>query len=135
MSYITHFTARVITGSGRGKRIGSPTINMDLQDIPADVKEGIYACWVKMEKQWEKAAMHYGPRPVFKDIPSCEVHLLDATVSHAPETIDIAGLSYIRAVADFPSTEALMEQIADDINQSHAMLDADGPPTDKTADS
>lgn len=124
----TPFIARVITGSGRGKTLGTPTLNVDLADVPTDMKEGIYACWAKLPGGWMKGALHYGPRPVFKDTPSCEVYLLDIHIEEAPHSMTIAPVGYIRPVEDFPSPEALMERIAEDVTSAHAMLDKHGPP-------
>jgi riboflavin kinase / FMN adenylyltransferase len=119
---LQRFLAKVIQGSGRGKRIGSPTINMDLNDVPADMEEGIYACWANIDGTWQAGALHYGPRPVFKDISSCEVYLLDTTVNDVPSTIEIALVAYLRPVLDFPSVEALTRQITEDVTQTRAML-------------
>lgn len=124
----TPFTARVITGAGRGKTLGTPTINVDLTNVPSSMKEGIYACWAKLPGGWMKGALHYGPRPVFKDTPSCEVYLLDIAIEEAPTTIKIAPVGYLREVMDFPTPEALMAQIGDDVMRARAMLDEHGPP-------
>jgi riboflavin kinase / FMN adenylyltransferase len=116
------FTARVVLGAGRGKGLGTPTMNLDLAAVPQDLQEGIYACYATVEGKRELAAMHYGPRPVFKDTTSCEVHLLDRIVVHAPETLTVQVIAYLREVRDFPSTDALMAQIHRDIQDARAIL-------------
>lgn len=118
------FVARPVTGRGRGRVIGAPTINLDLADVPSQLREGIYACMVTLDGEAMQAAMHYGPRPVFKDTVACEVHLLNRTVDAVPGTITVAVAAYLREVRDFPSTEALMTQIADDVSRARAILDA-----------
>lgn len=122
------FSATVISGSGRGRTLGTPTINVDLQDVPTDVQEGIYAGFAKINDVWQKAAIHYGPRPVFKDTPSFEVHVLGNPPESAPDILEICLVGRLRDVLNFPSTEALMEQIGRDMEESHAMLDRHGPP-------
>jgi len=124
------FSARVISGSGRGKTIGTPTINVDLSNVPASMKEGIYACWAKLPGGWMRGALHYGPRPVFKDTVSCEVYLLDIALEEAPTSIEIAPVAYLREVMDFPTPEGLMAQIEDDVTRARAMLDKHGHPLD-----
>lgn len=131
----TRFSAHVITGSGRGKMIGTPTINIDLNDVPADIDEGIYAGWAKIDKEWHIAAIHYGPRPVFHDTTSFEVCLLDTAVEDPPKTIDIILIEWLRDVLDFPSTDDLRTQIAADIDQTRAILSTHGSPDAETADS
>lgn len=123
------FNARTRTGAGRGKEIGAPTINMRLEDVPADMQEGIYACWAHVDGRWIAGALHYGPRPVFKDTLSCEVHLLDVTVESLPERIDVQTVGYIRPVMDFPSPVELVARIQDDVAQTRAMLAKHGPPS------
>lgn len=122
------FSAHVISGSGRGKVIGTPTINLDLSDIPADLGEGIYACFAKISGEWLQAAVHYGPRPVFKDSKTFEVYLLDTTDPDVSDELEVAVIGRLRGVLDFPSTDALLAQIGQDVEQSRAMLDAHGIP-------
>lgn len=107
--------------------MGTPTMNLDLNDIP-QIEEGIYAGWAKLENAWHMAAIHFGPRPVFKDSASFEVHLLDTVVRHAPERLEIALTDYLRPVRDFPSPTDLMVQIAKDVEQARGMLEAHGSP-------
>ncbi len=68
------------------------------------------------------AVIHAGQRPVFKDTPSLEIHLLDEPPSVVPNSVDIELVAYIREILDFPSVEALQEQIADDIAVARATL-------------
>jgi riboflavin kinase/FMN adenylyltransferase len=118
------FKATVISGAGRGHRIGTPTMNVNLADVPMQLREGIYACAVPLEGVKELAVMHYGPRPVFKDTLSCEVHLLDRIIVLAPEVLDIEVIAYLREVRDFASVEALQAQIAADISDARGILNA-----------
>lgn len=124
---MNRFSARVISGAGRGRTIGTPTINLDLNDIP-QIEEGIYAGWAKLDDTWQMAAIHYGPRPVFKDSTSFEVHLLDTTVQQAPDELEIALTDYLRPVRDFPSPTDLMAQIGEDVQQARGMLEEHGSP-------
>lgn len=121
------FEARVITGSGRGKRLQVPTINVELADLPTDMQEGIYACSVALlpDTADHPASMHFGPRPVFHDSPTCEVHLLDQTIEKAPDRVRIEVIEHLRPVQDFPSPEALLRQIADDNKRARAILNAE----------
>ena len=116
------FDARVITGSGRGKTLGTPTLNVDLSDVPESLEEGVYACFAMVDGVREQGALHYGPRPVFHDSVSCEVHLLDRIVATPPPRLTIEIVQYLREVRDFSSPEALREQIARDIEQTRGIL-------------
>ncbi len=118
MEQLISFTARTIRGSGRGRDLGVPTINLDLRDISKDLKEGIYACFV----QGLPAVMHYGPRPVFRDTPSCEIHLLDADIHSPPPEVTVEIVTRLRDVRDFPSEEALKAQIDLDIDKARRIF-------------
>ncbi len=122
------FHAHVVTGSGRGKTIGTPTLNIDLSDVPAETTHGIYAGWTRVDDAWQMAAIHYGPRPVFNDSESFELYLLDTVVAQAPETIEIVLIERLRDVLDFPSKEDLIAQIADDVTRTRAILGTHGTP-------
>lgn len=119
-----HFRARVIRGSGRGKGLGVPTINLDLRDVPSALQEGIYAARATIDGQPGSipAAMHYGPRPVFRDAASCELHLLNLLIDEVPAALDVDAVEYIRDVQDFPSPEAMMKEIENDISRIRAVL-------------
>lgn len=119
---ITINAARVIHGSSRGKKLGVPTINIDPSSVPTELRHGIYACRLMIGNDEYKGAMHYGPRPVFKDSDSCEVHVLDTMIDKVPPTISIDVVAWIRAVQDFPTVEALMQQIEQDIKTVRATL-------------
>jgi riboflavin kinase/FMN adenylyltransferase len=117
------FTARAVSGSGRGKGMGTPTVNLRMEDVPAGFAEGIYACRASLDGgPMLAAAMHHGPRPVHRDAPSCEVHLLDETPEHTPEHVTVEAIAFLREVRDFPSEEALVAQIAKDIEDTRRAL-------------
>ncbi len=116
--------AKTVPGRGRGKGLGVPTINIDLTAVPQDLPHGIYACRITLEKKIYNGAMHYGPRPVFKDTDAFEVHIIDETVDAVPKTADIEIVGYIRPVLDFPSPEALILRIGKDIEEARGMLSA-----------
>ncbi len=118
------FRARVVTGAGRGRKHGRPTLNLDLADVPSTLAEGIYACAAHIDGRTERAVMHFGPRPVFRDSASCEVHLIDTPVKEAPPHMDVTVVSYLREVRDFPSAAAMYVQIASDVEAARAILDA-----------
>jgi riboflavin kinase / FMN adenylyltransferase len=113
------FTSKQISGHGRGRELGFPTLNLRMvEGIPA---EGVYAVHVRFSDQIVTGVMHVGPRPTFdEDDVSIEVHLLDFEGNcpdpNDPITIEILG--YLREVMTFDSSEALKKQIAQDIMQA-----------------
>ncbi len=116
--------AKVIPGRGRGKGLGIPTINIDLAAVPNSLAHGIYACRITLTGKKYKGAMHYGPRPVFRDTDAFEVHIIDETVENVPDTADIEIIGFIRPVQDFKNSKALVERIQQDITEARGMLAA-----------
>jgi riboflavin kinase/FMN adenylyltransferase len=129
------FTARIVPGSHRGKGMGTPTLNLDLANVPEYVMDGIYVCRVMIDGESLDAVMHKGPRPVHKDTPSCEVHVLDRMIETPPEAVQVEVIDYLRPVLDFPSEAALIAQIADDIANARGILQTYGDASSETADS
>lgn len=116
------FSARVVSGRGRGKTIGVPTLNLNLADVPSGLNEGIYACRVSWGSQHADAAMHLGPRPVFQDSSTCELYLLDRVLKTSPPMLTVAVIAFLRPVRDFPTVEALTLQIEDDVRRVRGIL-------------
>ena len=114
--------ARVVSGAGRGKKIGIATLNIELSSAPANMHHGIYACWVSFAGTKYMGALHYGPRPVFKDTESLEVHVLDSIIESPPVTVDLEIVARIRGVENFATTKALVERIRQDIAETRVIL-------------
>lgn len=118
------FRAKPVTGAGRGKKLDVPTINIDPSILPKNFPEGVYAAkvWLDDDTRWKMGAMHYGPRPVFNDSLSLEVHILDATISALPGEIAVETVARLRDVQNFPSVDALKTAIDQDILDTRAIL-------------
>ncbi len=135
MPSICQFSARIVSGSGRGRTIGSPTINVHLHDVPADLATGIYACRAVLDGTPYPAALFFGPRPVFHDTPSCEVYVIDTVPLITARTLTVEVVGYIREVRDFATVADLQKQIAIDVTAARAMLAIDDTAEMQSADS
>ncbi len=112
------FTGTVVSGLGKGSGVVRvPTLNIELKDVPPALDHGIYAGRALIEGSWLPAAIHYGPRPVFKASEAFEVHVLDREVE-APESLAIEVVQYLRDIQDFPTPDALREAILSDIERT-----------------
>ena len=119
------FESTHIKGKGRGKPMGFPTINLKIPD-GFELKDGIYAAKVNIEKKVFKGALHYGPVPTFsEEEKSLEVYLIEVTnddlISYglenlAEKIIKIEIIKYLRPVIKFNSKEKLARQIDNDVN-------------------
>lgn len=116
------FSAEVLRGAGRGKRLGTPTLNLALSQVPTGMDDGVYACTARIDGLLLPAVLHYGPRPSFGDTRSCEVHLLDSVLPQPPPRITVTIVGRLRDIKAFASPAALQGQIARDIEQARALL-------------
>jgi len=112
----------VVSGRGRGKTIGIPTINVELSSVPDALRRGIYACRITLGSTIYDGALHYGPRLAFNDSETMEVHIIDEVITDVPATVDIDIVAYIRSVENFKSTEDLVSAIQSDIDISRGIL-------------
>jgi len=116
------FVARVVKGAGRGRTIGSPTLNLALKEIPRTLKNGIFACRVAWNRRTFAAAMHFGPRPVFGNSITCEVHVIDSLIRRAPLHVKVEVVKRLRGIRNFRTVGLLQKQIEKDLRQARTIL-------------
>lgn len=127
------FFASIVSGSGRGKKLGFPTANLDPHSevMPP---QGVYAVWIRVldcrlengsliEGQagdYQKAVLNYGLRPTFGDSskPVPEVHILDRNQDLKGHSAEVTIGERLRGERTFDHEDALKLQIAKDIEQS-----------------
>lgn len=131
----------VVKGRGVGRGLGFPTANIRPENelIPAP---GVYAAVTKVESQKSKAgsldsearpstlpvpsALFIGERKTFHDSePVIEVYLIDFDGDLYGQQLEVCLVKKIRDVQPFPSKEALIAQIENDIAQIRNLLGPD----------
>lgn len=113
------FESTHIKGKGRGKPMGFPTINLKIPEN-FELKNGIYAVKVTIEKKIFIGALHYGPVPTFGELQkSLEVYLIDAVSSELEnmdgKLIKIEVINFLRDVIKFKLVEDLVKKIKEDV--------------------
>ena len=107
----------VVHGAKRGRTIGYPTANLDQAPELVVPPHGIYATTVSVAGMVDDhAAMtSVGVRPVFDNGErQVEAHLLDWSGDLYGRTLCLNFLEWLRPEENFPSVEALIEQMARD---------------------
>jgi riboflavin kinase/FMN adenylyltransferase len=111
---------KVVKGVGRGREIGFPTANIQLENEDKVVpKRGVYAVDVVYENKLFKGMMNIGNRPTFNfDSLTLEVHIFKFTVYIYDAFIKICFKKYIREEKKFSNVNELKTQLIDDKNKS-----------------
>jgi riboflavin kinase/FMN adenylyltransferase len=120
------FTSRHIRGAGRGKGLGTPTINLEIPN-PFDLDTGIYAVYIAIGINKYSGAMHYGPIPTFGDETlNLEVHILNNAFPSSSElmtdTIIVTVVKKLREVLVFDNLADLQKQMKFDIDLARKIL-------------
>ena len=107
----------VIKGKGRGKQMGFPTINLQVDPNILLPVNGVYTARVKKKNQFFYAVVNIGTNPTFsKDcLKKIEVHLIEKTENWKEKECEVEILEKIRPEKKFPGPKELIHQIKKDI--------------------
>lgn len=114
-------TAKVVHGEKRGREIGFPTANLDVDSSHKLPKIGVYAVKVYVNQQPYYGMANIGYNPTFTDDverPLVEVHIFDFNQSIYNETIEVEFHHYIRPEEKFNNVEELIEYMKQDEAQT-----------------
>lgn len=117
-------TATVIQGDQRGRTIGFPTANLQLEDIlhPA---HGVYAVRARDEESdvWWSGVANFGRRPTVNDRgPLLEVNLFDVSPDLYGRKLRVQFIDFIRPEMKFSGLDELKAQIARDADAARQTL-------------
>jgi len=128
LGHLWEIDGRVLDGDKRGRTIGFPTANLDLDDYlrPAF---GVYAVRAGIVEgdatTWHDAVANVGRRPTVDGTTLLlEVHLFDFTGDLYGRHLRIALTDFLRPEQKFDGLDALKTQIAQDCRQARELLEA-----------
>lgn len=117
---------RVVTGFGRGRKLGFPTANLELLPNYIVPARGVYLCATHIEGEpgLHPTMLNIGYNPTF-DVEklSVEAHLLDVNQDLVGRTLHLFFLSRLRDERKFKGVEALIEQLDKDKSTSRELLE------------
>ncbi len=113
---------RVIKGLGRGKTIGYPTANIDVDSDLCLPKEGVYVGMCYYKNLCYQSITNVGSNPTFKEqqLVHIETHLFDFDSDIYGEHIEVSFLQRIRDEKKFSSVNELIAQIKKDVLRARA---------------
>jgi riboflavin kinase/FMN adenylyltransferase len=120
---------KVVTGDQRGRLLGFPTANVEVRNslcLPAD---GVYAGWYERpDGNVHPCAINLGRRPTFyehADSSLLEAHLLHFDGDLYGEDAKVRFAKFLRSERKFDGVDALIAQLALDIEHASEALDTD----------
>ena len=117
---------RVVRGSGRGKTLGIPTINL-ISENDLVPRNGVYATRVLLNGKKYGSITNIGVRPTFgKGDRTIETHLFGFRRKIYGRRVRLFFLGRIRDERRFPSPSKLTEQIGRDIAKARSILSRGG---------
>ncbi|GAB4315456.1 MAG: bifunctional riboflavin kinase/FAD synthetase [Candidatus Sumerlaeia bacterium] len=120
---------RVVSGRGRGRTIGFPTANLDVDPQALVPPGGVYAVTVPHGGRTWPGMLNIGRRPTFETEGerSIEVHLIGFEGDLGGQMLEVAFLAYLRPERRFESPEALVAQLQRDRAQTLAVAARPSP--------
>lgn len=111
------FTAEVISGDKRGRKIGFPTINQLYPQLLVVPKFGVYSSVVTVDGKSYKGITNIGVRPTFRtEQVGSETYIKDFSSDIYGESVRIELVDFIREERKFSSLEELKSTIKKDVD-------------------
>lgn len=115
----------VVHGDHRGREIGYPTANLEVHHqliIPAD---GVYSALLITKDEVLPAAVSIGTNPTFEGVIGrrVEAYAIDRTdLDLYDQEVDLDFLDFVRPMVAFDGLEALLAEMAKDIDKSRGQI-------------
>lgn len=111
---------QVIDGDKRGRTIGFPTANVELQEDFVPIKNGVYIVNVLYKNKSYLGVMNVGKKPTFSqnNLKTIEIHILDFAKDIYGEIIEVEVLDFMRDERKFNSVDELIMEITNDIKKA-----------------
>jgi riboflavin kinase/FMN adenylyltransferase len=120
----------VVHGAARGRDLGFPTANLSSDASGLIPEDGIYAGWLVDEAgtRWP-AAISVGSNPTFDGVSrQVEAHVIDRPEERIEDfdlygqTVVVEFVARLRGMVAYRGPEALVEQMRQDVLQTHDIL-------------
>jgi len=116
-------SGKVIKGFSRGKQLGYPTANIEIQNNIIKPGNGIYATHSTINKKKYFSCTSIGMAPTFKEQKySIETYILDFEKSIYSQNITIEFIEKLRDEIKFENIDTLKTQIQLDIEKTKTIL-------------
>ncbi len=110
LGYPYFFIEKVVSGDGRGRKLGVPTYNMNFPPEKIRPPLGVYAAYLWMGGVRYDAVTSIGCRPTFYDHGNVvvETFVLGEPVDPGDENVKVEFIEYLRPEYKFDSAEEIL---------------------------
>lgn len=113
----------VVRGDGRGKTLGFPTANLEVDSVQSLLPEGVYASWIHVDDEKYPSVTNIGKRPTFgSNDRTVETYIIDFSGDLYDRELKIDIVDLLRKETKFNNIDELKQQILDDIERGKASL-------------
>ncbi|NRF91234.1 bifunctional riboflavin kinase/FAD synthetase [Paenibacillus alginolyticus] len=115
----------VVDGEKRGRTLGFPTANIQLDESYVIPTNGVYAIKASVKGETYKGVMNIGVKPTFTTgelKPSFEAHLFDFSEQIYGEHMNVELIAFLRPERKFSSLDDLVAQIKLDVEKAKNKL-------------
>lgn len=117
------FSAKIVHGEGRGKKLGFPTANLSFDNSLIIPHDGVYATWIEIDGQYMPSATSIGNNPTFNgENITVETFILGFDSDIYDVNVRLAFGPMLREMTSFSSSNELVEQIKNDVSNVHDAL-------------
>ncbi|MBT98724.1 MAG: riboflavin biosynthesis protein RibF [Dehalococcoidia bacterium] len=121
-----YLSGEVVVGDQRGRTLGFPTANVEVDPEMLLAGDGIYASWAMIDGKRHQAATSIGVRPTF-DLTQrlVEVFVMDFSGDLYGKTLGVEFIKKVRDQEKFDGLDALIKQINQDVDDCRIVLAAE----------
>ena len=112
----------VVRGKGEGVRLGYPTANLEYRSDPHP-EPGVFAARAFIDGSVVRGVAVVGMWRLANGLPSVEVHLFEPSGDLYGRELTVALYNKVRGLQSFPGREALIAQIAKDVERANQELE------------
>lgn len=124
LGYKYTIEGKVVQGEKRGRALGFPTANLELEKETVQPAKGVYAAHVYINGDSFPAVLNIGHKPTFRSGLglALEAHILGFEGDLYDKFLAVEFITRIRSEKKFSSAELLIQQIQQDIKEAKRLL-------------
>jgi riboflavin kinase / FMN adenylyltransferase len=118
------YKSKVIKGNQEGRKIGFPTLNLEINE-KFEFEKGVHASFVYIENKPYQGLLYFGPRLVRNEtFDVLEIYVLEFMDEIYNSEVEFETIAFIRGIMDFNSMEEMKKQIEKDLSDANKIFSA-----------